>query len=122
MLTLTLYLLGRFRLNAPNNCNSKLQFGKKTFLMSLCCLPLLLAVWICVTRSKDNWHDYCDILGGSVIGVGASIFSFNTNYGSVFSWDVAGLPIETIHGLKRHTQKVNDAALTVPPESQSTTQ
>ncbi|KAG6954837.1 hypothetical protein JG687_00011562, partial [Phytophthora cactorum] len=69
--------------------------------MSLCCLPLLLAVWICVTRSKDNWHDYSDILGGSVIGVGASIFSFNTNYGLIFSWDVAGLPIETINGLKR---------------------
>ncbi|ETM36386.1 hypothetical protein L914_16905 [Phytophthora nicotianae] len=101
MLTLSLYLLGRFRLNAPHNCDSKLLDGRKTFLMSLCCLPLLLAVWICVTRTKDNWHHYSDILGGSVIGVGAANFAFKTNYGSVFSRDVAGLPIETIHDLKR---------------------
>ncbi|OWZ09799.1 Phosphatidic acid phosphatase [Phytophthora megakarya] len=94
MLTLSLYLLGRFRLNNPN---CKLQHGRKTLVMAFCCLPLLLAVWICVTRSTDNWHHYSDILAGSVIGAGAAIVAFSSNYGSVFSWDFAGLPIETIH-------------------------
>ncbi|KAE9280432.1 hypothetical protein PR003_g27963 [Phytophthora rubi] len=77
-------------------------------MMALCCLPLLLAVWICVTRSIDNWHHYSDILAGSVIGAAAAIVSFNYNYGSIFSWEFAGLPIETIHEQLKQTQKVTD--------------
>ncbi|POM72727.1 Hypothetical protein PHPALM_10519 [Phytophthora palmivora] len=106
MLTLTLYLVGRFRLNTPSG--SKFQRGRKTMALAFCCLPLLLAVWICVTRSTDNWHHYSDILGGSVIGAGAAIAAFNSNYGTVFSQDVAGLPIETIHEQLKQTQKVGD--------------
>ncbi|KAE9288193.1 hypothetical protein PF008_g26206 [Phytophthora fragariae] len=108
MLTLTLYQLGRSRLNCSNFDNSVLRRGRKTLMMALCCLPLLLAVWICVTRSIDNWHHYSDILAGSVIGAAAAIVSFNYNYGSIFSWEFAGLPIETIHEQLKQTQKVTD--------------
>ncbi|KAJ8578037.1 hypothetical protein ON010_g1167 [Phytophthora cinnamomi] len=96
MLVLTLYLLGRSRLNCANNI-SMLRGGQKTLAMFLCCLPLLLAVWVCVTRSIDNWHHYSDILAGSVIGVAAAIFAVANHYGSIFSWEFAGLPHETIH-------------------------
>ncbi|POM72641.1 Phosphatidic acid phosphatase [Phytophthora palmivora] len=97
MLVLTLYLLGRSRLNCTNRCNSMLRSGKKSVMMFLCCVPLLLAAWICITRSIDNWHHYSDILAGSVVGAASAIFAFSNNYGPIFSWRYAGLPIETIH-------------------------
>ncbi|KAG6586584.1 Phosphatidic acid phosphatase [Phytophthora cinnamomi] len=107
MLTLTLYLLGRSRLNCSNYDSSVLRRGRKTP-MALCCLPLLLAVWVCVARSIDNWHHYSDILAGSVIGAVAAVLAFNSNYGSIFSWEFSGLPVETIHEQRKQTQKVGD--------------
>eukprot|EP00644_Phytophthora_capsici_P000997 jgi/Phyca11/120964/e_gw1.43.256.1 len=97
MLVLTLYLLGRSRLNCAGRCNSMMRGGKKSVMMFLCCAPLLLASWICITRSIDNWHHYSDILAGSIVVASASaIFAFSYNYGSVFSWESAGLPLEEI--------------------------
>ncbi|KAE9252504.1 hypothetical protein PF002_g2296 [Phytophthora fragariae] len=83
MLILTLYLLGRSRLN------------------------FCLAAWISITRCIDNWHNYSDILAGSVIGVASALFAFNYNYGSIFSWDSAGLPLEEIH--ERRMKKAKKA-------------
>ncbi|OWY95563.1 Phosphatidic acid phosphatase [Phytophthora megakarya] len=101
MLILTLYLLGRSRLNCENRCNSMLRSSKKSAMMFLCCVPLLiLAAWICVTRSIDNWHHYSDILAGSVVGAASAIFAFSNNYGPIFSWKYAGLPVEVIHEQK----------------------
>ncbi|KAE9070041.1 hypothetical protein PF010_g26439 [Phytophthora fragariae] len=98
MLILTLYLLGRSRLNCEDRSISMLRGGRKSLMLFLCCAPVLLAAWVSVTRCIDNWHHYSDILAGSVIGAAAAIFSFNYNYGSIFSWDSAGLPLEEIHG------------------------
>ncbi|POM58803.1 Phosphatidic acid phosphatase [Phytophthora palmivora] len=97
MLVLTLYLLGRSRLNCENRSNSTLRGGKKSLMLFMCCAPVILAAWISITRCIDNWHHYSDILAGSVIGAVSAIFAFNYNYGSIFSWDSAGLPLEEIH-------------------------
>ncbi|KAE8890901.1 hypothetical protein PF010_g2123 [Phytophthora fragariae] len=107
MLILTLYLLGRSRLNCENRSNSTLRGGKKSLMLFMCCAPVCLAAWISITRCIDNWHNYSDILAGSVIGVASALFAFNYNYGSIFSWDSAGLPLEEIH--ERRMKKAKKA-------------
>ncbi|KAK1930619.1 Lipid phosphate phosphatase 1 [Phytophthora citrophthora] len=86
----------RVRLNSTTD-SSMLRGGKKSVTMFMCCAPLLLAAWICITRSIDNWHHYSDILAGSIVGAVSAIFSFSSHYGPIFSWRYAGLPLETIH-------------------------
>lgn len=94
---LTLYLLGRSRLNSDNRHEGLTRGGRKTFKMFVCFLPTLLAAWIAVTRSMDNWHHYSDILAGSIIGGFAACFGYFYNYGSIFSSIGAGLPQEQVH-------------------------
>uniref|UniRef100_A0AAV1UJG0 Phosphatidic acid phosphatase type 2/haloperoxidase domain-containing protein n=1 Tax=Peronospora matthiolae TaxID=2874970 RepID=A0AAV1UJG0_9STRA len=106
MLVLALYLLGRSRLNCENRSSSTLRGGKKSLMLFLCCAPILLASWIAISRCIDNWHHYSDILAGSVIGAVSALFAFNYNYGSIFSWDCAGLPLEEIH--ERRTIKATE--------------
>eukprot|EP00644_Phytophthora_capsici_P001000 jgi/Phyca11/509265/fgenesh2_kg.PHYCAscaffold_43_\ len=108
MLVLALYLLGRSRLNVENRSNSTLRGGKKSLMLFMCCAPVLLAAWISITRCIDNWHHYSDILAGSVIGAVSALFAFNYNYGSVFSYDSAGLPLEEIHE-RRMVRREQDA-------------
>ncbi|ETL83188.1 hypothetical protein L917_16821 [Phytophthora nicotianae] len=107
MLVLALYLLGRSRLNCENRSNSTLRGGKKSLMLFVCCSPVLLAAWISITRCIDNWHHYSDILAGSVIGAVSALFAFNYNYGSIFSYDSAGLPLEEIH--ERRMNKAKEA-------------
>ncbi|RLO09072.1 hypothetical protein DYB28_003454 [Aphanomyces astaci] len=74
-------------------------------------------MWISITRSQDNWHHYSDILvyllgcyvsltcvtrcqAGSVIGILASILAYCFNYGSLFDYKSAGMPLETLRDLK----------------------
>ena len=76
-------------------------------MLFLCCAPILLASWIAISRCIDNWHHYSDILAGSVIGAVSALFAFNYNYGSIFSWDCAGLPLEEIH--ERRTVRMQQA-------------
>ncbi|TDH73449.1 hypothetical protein CCR75_006164 [Bremia lactucae] len=104
MLVLTLYLLGRSRLNSEVHSISTLQGGKKSLLLIVCCLPIVLASWIAITRCIDNWHHYSDILAGSVIGAVSATFAFSYNYGSIFSHDSAGLPLEEIR--ERRTGRI----------------
>ncbi|KAF4041326.1 PAP2 superfamily [Phytophthora infestans] len=109
MLVLTLYLLGRSRLNCENRSNSTLRGGKKSLMLFICCSPVVLAAWISITRCIDNWHHYSDILAGSVIGAVSAIFAFNYNYGSIFGYDSAGLPLEEIH--ERRMNKAREARI-----------
>ncbi|RLN86226.1 hypothetical protein BBJ28_00011655 [Nothophytophthora sp. Chile5] len=81
MLVLTLFLLGRSRLNCANR-----------------------AAWVAVTRCVDNWHHYADILAGSAIGAASAVLAYSYNYGSVFCWESAGLPCEEIHARRLHTK------------------
>ncbi|KAL4172041.1 hypothetical protein KRP22_002492 [Phytophthora ramorum] len=105
MLVLTVYLLGRSRLNCENRSNSTLRGGKKSLMLFMCCAPILIAAWISISRCIDNWHHYSDILAGSIVGAMSALFSFNYNYGSIFSWDSAGLPLEEIHERRMNQTK-----------------
>ncbi|KAE9046866.1 hypothetical protein PR003_g1393 [Phytophthora rubi] len=92
MLVLTLYLLGRSRLNCKHRSESALRGGRKLLKLLLCFVPCFVAAWVAITRSIDNWHHYSDILAGSVIGAISACIAYSYNYGSVFSWDSAGIP------------------------------
>ncbi|KAG6574351.1 Phosphatidic acid phosphatase [Phytophthora cinnamomi] len=97
MLVLTLYLLGRSRLNCKNRSDSALRGGRKTLKLFLCFVPTFVAAWVAITRSIDNWHHYSDILAGSIIGAFSACIAYSYNYCSVFSWDSAGLPRQERH-------------------------
>ncbi|KAG3033028.1 hypothetical protein PC120_g2183 [Phytophthora cactorum] len=97
MLLLTLYLLGRSRLNCTSRSESAMRGGTKALKLFLCFVPCLAASWVAITRSIDNWHHYSDILAGSIIGAISASFAYSYNYGSIFCWKYAGLPCEAIH-------------------------
>ncbi|KAG2838107.1 hypothetical protein PC129_g5743 [Phytophthora cactorum] len=97
MLVLTLYLLGRSRLNCENRSESAIRGGRKMLKLMLCFVPSFVAAWVAMTRSIDNWHHYSDILAGSIIGAVSACVGYSYNYGSVFSWDSAGVPRQECH-------------------------
>ncbi|EEY59649.1 phosphatidic acid phosphatase, putative [Phytophthora infestans T30-4] len=76
---------------------SILQEGVRTLKLFFSFLPCLGAAWVAITRSTDNRHHYSDIVAGSVVGAAAACLAYNHNYGSIYSWEMAGLPWETIH-------------------------
>ncbi|KAH9140128.1 hypothetical protein AeRB84_015592 [Aphanomyces euteiches] len=84
---LTLYLLGRSKV-----LTSSVLSSERGILVSIqffaAFIPTMLAVWICITRSQDNWHHYSDILAGIVIGAASSLFAYTQNYASPFNWCV----------------------------------
>eukprot|EP00644_Phytophthora_capsici_P001004 jgi/Phyca11/121317/e_gw1.43.337.1 len=97
MLLLTLYLLGRSRLNCKTRSESAIRGGRKMLKLMLCFTPSFVAAWVAITRSIDNWHHYSDILAGSIIGAVSACVAYSYNYGSVFSWDSAGVPRQECH-------------------------
>ncbi|KAF4041328.1 PAP2 superfamily [Phytophthora infestans] len=105
---LTLYLLGRARLTSAEQSRSILQEGVRTFKLFRF-LPCLGAAWVAITRSTDNRHHYSDIVAGSVVGAAAACLAYNHNYGSIYSWEMAGLPWETIH--ERRKAKSDDVLI-----------
>ncbi|KAL4172040.1 hypothetical protein KRP22_007214 [Phytophthora ramorum] len=96
MLLLTLYLLGRSRLNCKSRSESAVRGATKALKLFLCCAPCLAASWVAITRSIDNWHHYSDILAGSIIGAISACLAYSYNYGSNFCWKYAGLPNEAV--------------------------
>lgn len=40
------------------------------------CLPAFAAVWIAITRVVDFWHNYDDILAGSVLGTATAVQAY----------------------------------------------
>ncbi|POM62392.1 Phosphatidic acid phosphatase [Phytophthora palmivora] len=97
MLVLTLYLLGRSRVNCKTRSDSAMRGGRKMLKLVLCFVPSFVAAWVAITRSIDNWHHYSDILAGSIIGAISACVAYSYNYGSVFSWDAAGIPRQECH-------------------------
>lgn len=106
---LTLYLLGRARLTSAEQSRSILQEGVRTLKLFFSFLPCLGAAWVAITRSTDNRHHYSDIVAGSVVGAAAACLAYNHNYGSIYSWEMAGLPWETIH--ERRKAKSDDVLI-----------
>ncbi|KAG6574332.1 uncharacterized protein IUM83_07106 [Phytophthora cinnamomi] len=83
--------------------------GIRTFKVFFCFLPCLGAAWVAITRSTDNRHHYSDIVTGSVVGAAAACLAYSHNYGSIYAWEVAGLPWDTIH--ERRKAKIEEDAL-----------
>ncbi|CAH0520858.1 unnamed protein product [Peronospora belbahrii] len=92
MLVLTLYLLGRSRLNCSNRSISAMIGGQKMLKLMLRFVLAFVAAWVAITRCIDSWHHYSDILAGSIIGSVSACIAYSYNYGSVFSWNSAGVP------------------------------
>ena len=102
---LTLYLLGRSRLVAPSRVHCQIRSGKRLLKLFLCFAPTLLATWISITRSIDNWHHFSDILAGALIGIASATVAYSYNYAGIFSHEAAGLPLEAYYAKsvsKRH--------------------
>jgi membrane-associated phospholipid phosphatase len=105
MLVLTLYLLGRSRLNCENRSESILRGGRKSLKLFMCFVPSFFAAWVAVTRSVDNWHHYTDIVTGSIIGAVAACIGYGYNYGSVFNWETAGVPYQECHNRRKRKDR-----------------
>lgn len=48
---------------------------KQRVLSFLCLLPMFLAVFIAASRVRDNYHHPADIIGGSIVGAAAAVWS-----------------------------------------------
>ncbi|ETW00961.1 hypothetical protein H310_06608 [Aphanomyces invadans] len=97
---LTLYLLGRSKLLSASSLATRRGFvASAAFFVAFA--PTMVAMWIAITRSQDNWHHYSDILAGSVIGICSAILGYSVNYGSLFDYKTAGMPLETLEELKQ---------------------
>jgi hypothetical protein len=68
--------------------------ASKNIKLFICFAPTFLASWVAITRSIDNWHHYSDILAGSLIGAASALIGYSYNYGSIFRWDAAGIPLQ----------------------------
>ncbi|KDO17781.1 hypothetical protein SPRG_16815, partial [Saprolegnia parasitica CBS 223.65] len=100
---LSLYLLGRFHVVALHKYSATSTAGRH-FLANvkffIAFLPTVLAIWIAVTRSMDNWHHYSDIAAGAFIGIVSAVLGYAYNYASLFKYKSSGLPLETYHEQK----------------------
>lgn len=79
MFYLFMYLLGRTRVYFKGQIHNYL----------ICMAPLLLAIYIGITRYQDNRHHWQDIICGAVTGIITSIFSYCLFFYNVFG-DKAG--------------------------------
>ncbi|KAF0682640.1 Aste57867_25277 [Aphanomyces stellatus] len=93
---LTLYLVGRNKLMTKSVPRGAIE----AVLFFVALVPTILALWIAITRSQDNWHHYSDILAGSVIGAVSALCAYSFNYGSMFDYKTAGVPWETLDECK----------------------
>lgn len=39
-------------------------------------IPAAVAAWVAVSRTQDNWHNFSDVLAGSIIGAATSAVAF----------------------------------------------
>lgn len=83
---LTLWLLGRFHALGPTRPK-----GGRAWLVFLCFVPAFSAAYVAITRTRDNWHNFSDILCGAVIGVICAVVTYFTLYPGLTS-KCAGLP------------------------------
>jgi membrane-associated phospholipid phosphatase len=51
----------------------------------LCCIFVSTAVLVTVTRTRDFWHNFDDVLAGALIGFSCSVLAFSLNYHPVVS-------------------------------------
>jgi len=61
---------------------AELQQDHKLFKMFVCAIPPLLAIVVAGSRTRDYYHNFEDILAGSLIGATSAIMCFIFNYNS----------------------------------------
>lgn len=69
------------------------HYIKKRFLSILATFPMLLGVFIAVSRVHDDRHHPADVVAGSMIGIACAIFSHGLWYPSIYSPHV-GRPLQ----------------------------
>jgi len=80
MVFLSLYFMGKFQVFRKDQV---VPLWKPLIGLS----PLLICFFIAVSRTVDYHHNFSDILAGSLIGTGFSIFAYFLYYPSLFSKD-----------------------------------
>jgi len=84
MVFLSLYITGKFHVFQSDKV---VEFWKPLLALS----PLIISFFIAVSRTVDYHHNFSDIIAGSLIGTGFSIFSYFLYFPSIFS-DKCHLP------------------------------
>ena len=83
---LTLWMMGRLRALAPSS-----PLGGRIWVVLLCLVPAFCAGLVAISRTRDYWHNFSDIICGSVIGVFCAVVSYFSLYPSLVS-ERAGIP------------------------------
>jgi len=78
MTFLVLYIMGKLHIW---NDDTATNFSKAVAVIS----PLTLAFFIAISRTIDYHHNFSDIIGGALIGVGFAFFGYFLYYPSLFS-------------------------------------
>ncbi|OQR92337.1 phosphatidic acid phosphatase [Achlya hypogyna] len=110
---LTLYLIGRFHVMALHKYSESGATGRHLLAnvkFFVAVLPSILALWIAVTRSMDNWHHYSDIAAGSFIGIVSAMFAYAYNYAPLFNYKSSGLPLQTFYEQKTNKGEGDDSS------------
>eukprot|EP00759_Apiculatamorpha_spiralis_P044650 PhF_6_TR41594/c0_g1_i1/m.63030/K18693/DPP1, DPPL, PLPP4_5; diacylglycerol diphosphate phosphatase / phosphatidate phosphatase len=71
--------LSMFLMHHINNFNAIAPWGRLPMVM-VCLSPLTIAVFVAISRTRDHWHNYSDILAGACIGVAAAVLAFKINF------------------------------------------
>eukprot|EP00553_Chaetoceros_curvisetus_P002432 CAMPEP_0204616512 /NCGR_PEP_ID=MMETSP0717-20131115/3736_1 /ASSEMBLY_ACC=CAM_ASM_000666 /TAXON_ID=230516 /ORGANISM="Chaetoceros curvisetus" /LENGTH=284 /DNA_ID=CAMNT_0051629769 /DNA_START=82 /DNA_END=936 /DNA_ORIENTATION=+ len=95
---LTLILLGRIGTHRiDDDIETYIAFAsryiKKRCLSILATFPMLLGIFIAVSRVHDDRHHPADVVAGSMIGIGCALFSYHLWYPSIYS-SRAGMPVQ----------------------------
>lgn len=75
---LSLWLAGKLRLFHPNRSG-------ETWKVLLCFVPTFCAFFIAITRTRDYYHNFSDIIAGSDIGIIAALIGYFCVYPSLLS-------------------------------------
>jgi membrane-associated phospholipid phosphatase len=90
---LTLYALGKFKLNANRHQQQRMYNIPKTLRLFIGILPTLIAGWIAISRTLDYWHGFSDINAGALIGSISAYLAYRSHYPSIFSSRNPDLPL-----------------------------
>ena len=55
-------------------------FGKKnkgeSWKICVCCLPFIVAMIVAITRTREHYHHFTDIITGAVVGFGCALLVY----------------------------------------------
>jgi membrane-associated phospholipid phosphatase len=76
MVWLVMYLMGKYRVFHEQRT---VGFGPAALISS----PILVAMFVAISRTMDYHHNFSDIIGGSLIGVISAMFAYSLYYPSL---------------------------------------